>query len=104
MAMTAEKLWTKDFIIISGVNFFTHVVFYMMMVITAVYAMNAFGADRGTAGLATGIFVLASLVGRIFTGKYMDRAGHKRMLVLGAALFAVSMALHLFINSLAMLF
>ena len=102
--MNAEKLWTKDFIIIAGVNFFTHVVFYMMMVITAVYAMNAFGADRGTAGLATGIFVLASLVGRIFTGKYMDRAGHKRMLVLGAALFAVSMALHLFINSLAMLF
>ena len=102
--MNAEKLWTKDFIIISGVNFFTHVVFYMMMVITAVYAMNAFGADRGTAGLASGIFVLGSLVGRIFTGKFMDRAGHKRMLVLGAALFAVSMALHLFINSLAMLF
>lgn len=104
MSLNSERLWTKDFIIISGVNFFTHIVFYMMMVITAIYTMTVFDAGQGAAGLATGVFVLASLAARIFTGKYMDIIGYKPMLVLGVALFTISMALHLFINSLAMVF
>lgn len=75
--MNQTKLWTKDFIIISLINFFTHIIFYMLMVMIAMYVSIQFHTSHSIAGLATGIFVLASLVARIFAGKYMDRIGRK---------------------------
>ena len=102
--MSSPKLWTKDFILIVGTNFFTHIVFYMLMVIVTVYTMTTFDANEGIAGLATGSFVLASLVARIFSGKYMDIIGRKKVLVIGLVIFTIAMGLHLFINSLIMLF
>lgn len=104
MVMDSTKLWTKDFIIISGTNFFTHIIFYMLMVIPAVYTMTVFDANQGIAGLATGVFVIASLIARIFTGKYMEIIGRKKTLMIGVFIFAVTMGLHLVIGSLSMLF
>lgn len=102
--MDSSRLWTKDFIIISVTNFFTHIIFYMLMVITAIYTMSVFDANQGIAGLATGVFVIASLVARVFTGKYMEIIGRKKTLMIGVFIFAVSMGLHMFIGSLSMLF
>ena len=96
----STKLWTKDFIIISLINFFTHVVFYSLIVITAIYVVKEFNASQSMAGLATGIFVLASLVARIFAGKYLDRIGAKRMLIGALILFVIAMISHLFANTL----
>ena len=72
LCMDTPKLWTKDFVIIFGTNFFTHVVFYMLMVTVAIYTMNTFDASEGIAGLATGVFVLASLVARVFVRKVYE--------------------------------
>ncbi len=95
----SSKLWTKDFIIISLINFFTHLVFYTLIVITAIYVVTEFNASQSMAGLATGIFVLASLVGRVFAGKYLDRIGPKRILVGSLILFVLAMISHLFANT-----
>lgn len=95
----SSKLWTKDFIIISLINFFTHLVFYSLIVITAIYAVSEFNASQSMAGLATGIFVLASLIGRIFAGKYLDRIGPKQILVGSLILFVLAMISHLFANT-----
>ena len=104
LCMDTPKLWTKDFVIIFGTNFFTHVVFYMLMVTVAIYTMNTFDASEGIAGLATGVFVLASLVARVFVGKYMNAIGLKKVLIIGLVIFTIAMGLHLMINSLFMLF
>ena len=77
--MTKPQLWTKDFILISLNNFFTHIVFYILMVTIALYVTKEFDTSPSMAGLSIGIFVLASLVARIFAGKYMDRIGRKRV-------------------------
>lgn len=101
--MDKPKLWTKDFIMVSSTNFFTHVVFYLLMTSVAMYVTTAYHASQSMAGLAAGIFVLASLVARLFAGKYLDRIGRKRVLVGSLIVFFVVMVLHFQADSLAFL-
>jgi len=101
--MTKPKLWTKGFILISLNNFFTHIVFYILMVTIALYVTKEFHASHSMAGLSIGIFVLASLAARIFAGKYMDRIGRKRALIGALIVFTAAMFFHLQANNLALL-
>ena len=93
--MTKPQLWTKDFILISLNNFFTHIVFYILMVTIALYVTKEFNTSPSMAGLSIGIFVLASLVARIFAGKYMDRIGRKRAMIGALIVFTIAMFLHI---------
>lgn len=94
MSSTKEKLWTKDFITVSSVNFFLTLVFYLLMVTIAVYAVEAHHATASQAGLVTGIFIIGTLVGRLFIGKYIDRIGRKKTLIIGLLLFSLSTSLY----------
>src|SRR5690606_40610338 len=76
-----QKLWTKDCIIISSINFFLTLVFYLLVVIIALYAVDAYGASTSQAGLVTGIFIIGTLIGRIIIGRYIDVIGRKKNIV-----------------------
>ena len=67
--LSKPKLWTKDFIIVSTINFFLTIVFYLLIVIMGVYAVNEFNASISQAGLVTGIFIIGTLIGRLFIGR-----------------------------------
>lgn len=97
------RLWTKDFVLISLTNFFTHVVFYMLMATVAMYVTTEYSASASMAGITVGIFVIAALIARVFVGKYMDKIGRKRTLIWSMAVFVVSMVLHFGANSLVFL-
>lgn len=66
MNSSRELLWTKDFIIVSGINFLINLVFYLLIVIIGEYAVDQFHASTSEAGLVTGIFIIGSLIGRLF--------------------------------------
>ena len=51
MSNTSEKLWTKDFIIMSIINFIIMIIFYLLMVTMASYAVKEFHASVSQAGL-----------------------------------------------------
>jgi MFS family permease len=97
MDQTQPKLWTKDFIIVSSVNFFLTLIFYLLMVTIAVYAVNEYAASTSQAGLVTGIFIIGTLIGRIFIGRVIDTIGRKRMLFIGLILFTLTTLLY-FVN------
>lgn len=80
------KLWTKDFTIVSGVNFFVTLVFYLLIVIIGVYAVDEFHASTSQAGLVTGIFIVGSLIGRLLIGRFIESIGRRRTLIIGAVL------------------
>ena len=88
------KLWTKDFIIVSGVNFLVTLVFYLLIVIIGVYAVGEYGATASEAGLITGLFIVGALAGRLFTGRSIESLGRKRTLFTGLILFALTTALY----------
>ncbi|MBZ5752223.1 MULTISPECIES: MFS transporter [Metabacillus] len=95
--MNKERLWTKDFIIVSSVNFFLTLIFYLLMVTIAVYAVNELDATPSQAGLVTGIFIIGTLIGRLFIGRYIDVIGRKRTLYIGVIFFTLTTLLY-FVN------
>ncbi|MDL2321813.1 MFS transporter [Desulfosarcina sp. OttesenSCG-928-B08] len=79
------QLFSKNFLLATLINFFIALNYYLLMVVIAVYAMHQFGSPPGEAGLAAGIFVIGTLFGRLFAGKWALSVGLKRMLVAGLA-------------------
>lgn len=90
MNTTKPTLWTRDFIITSLVNFFLILIFYLLMVTIAVYAVEEYEASTSEAGLVTGIFILGALTGRLVIGRSIDKIGRKKTLVIGTTLFTLT--------------
>ncbi|NMD71304.1 MFS transporter [Bacillus sp. DNRA2] len=101
--MAKEKLWTKDFVIVSAINFFVTLIFYLLMVTISTYAVEKFAANTSQAGLVTGIFVIGALIGRLFSGRIIDQFGRKKMLFIGLILFTASTCLYFGANNLLFL-
>lgn len=93
--MNTSRLWTKDFIIVSGINFLINLVFYLLIVIIGEYAVNQFHASTSQAGLVTGIFIIGSLIGRLFTGRFIESIGRRRILFFGLVFFILTTMLYL---------
>ncbi|MBO1910872.1 MFS transporter, partial [Microvirga sp. 3-52] len=94
--MNKEKLWTKEFISISVVNFFLMLSMYLLLVTMATYATEEYQASSSTAGLVASIFILGALTGRFFAGKQMEKLGSRKIL-LGGTLFFIIVTLFYFL-------
>ncbi|WP_107923756.1 MFS transporter [Lysinibacillus parviboronicapiens] len=90
MEATRHKLWTKDFLIVSLINFTITLIFYLLMVTIAGYAVEQFGASTSTAGLVSSIFIIGTLFGRLGTGRIIGDWGSKKTLFCGLLLFMLS--------------
>lgn len=98
MSHSKDKLWTKDFIIVSLINFIVILIFYLLMVTIASFAKNEYDATTSQAGLATGIYIVGTLVGRLFSGRVINNVGAKKMMMIGLTAFIVTTALY-FVHS-----
>ena len=94
-AQQGERLWTRTFIVLMGVNFCSALSFYLIMVKITEFAMDTYGLAHSVAGLLISGFVIAALLTRLFFGGRIDSWGVKRSLVIGAVVNAVSMVLYL---------
>ncbi|WP_428912264.1 MFS transporter [Niallia sp. Krafla_26] len=94
MSNTSEKLWTKDFIIMSIINFVIMIIFYLLMVTMASYAVEEFHASISQAGLVAGIYIVGTLLGRIVTGRIINHVGTKKILLIGLILFPITMSFY----------
>jgi len=83
MNLEKVRLWTKDFVIISFVNFFIALNFYLLMIIISEFAMNKFKALPSEAGLAAGIFIFGALIARLLSGKWIGIIGQQNTLYTG---------------------
>lgn len=101
--MKNTKLWTKDFIITTLTTFFIFLTFYLLMTTLSMYAIEQFRASQTEAGFAASIFVIGSLIFRLFAGKYIDIIGRKILLYSSLTLFLVSCLLYFTVDSYALL-
>ncbi|WP_149096528.1 MFS transporter [Paenibacillus terrae] len=69
MNQTNPKLWTKNFIALSSVNFTMTLIFFLLNATIILYAINEFNASTSQAGIIAGIFIIGSLLGRLFIGR-----------------------------------
>jgi MFS family permease len=101
--MNKPKLWTKDFLAISVVNLFTALNFYLLMVIISVFAKDTFQSSPSMAGLAASIFVIGGIATRLSLGRYIERIGRKRILLIGLIATVVVTGLYFLATSYAVL-
>ncbi len=97
-------LFTKGYVITTCVNFLAATNFYLLMIIVAEYTMNTFSAPTGQAGFAASIFIIGSLIARVFTGRLIARVGNKKMICIGVIASVVMTALYFGVNSVTLLF
>ena len=76
-------LWTRNFVLVSAINFQLVLIFYLLVVVIVGYAVAELGASTAQAGLVSGLFIVGTLVGRLLVGQFLERFGRKTTLVAG---------------------
>src|SRR5699024_11886416 len=56
--------------------------------------VERFGASESTAGLATGIFIIGTLISRLFIGRIIHHVGNKKILYIGLISFITTSLLY----------
>lgn len=92
--MTEEKIWTKNFIIISCINFLAIFMFYLLMVTIATYSITTYHVPTSVAGLVASIFIIGALIGRLGAGRLISTINPPRMLGIGLVIFLLSSFLY----------
>ena len=99
-----EQLWTKDFILDTGINFLVYLIYYLLMVIIAVVAKDQLHANLAQAGLASGIFIVGTLVARLLGGQQIELIGRRKMLWIGMIIYFVTTVFYFYIPNLAIMY
>lgn len=101
--MNKESIWTKDFIILSVINIFIALIFYLLVVTIASYTITRFHTSTSIAGLVSGIFVIGALFGRLGIGRIIDNVENRKVFIVSLLLFAFTTASYLVSTTLPML-
>ncbi|PKN68621.1 MAG: MFS transporter [Deltaproteobacteria bacterium HGW-Deltaproteobacteria-12] len=92
--MNKERLWTKNFLTVSLINFLTFLTHFLLLVVIASYAVDKFHASTSMAGLVVGIFIIGILFGRLGTGRVIEDIGSKRVLLVGSLAYIITSVLY----------
>lgn len=95
MSTTQGKLWTRPFITLAIVNFFSILTFFLLTVKTTEFAINQYGVSHDIAGLAVSIYIFSALAMRLTLGKKLDAWGAQKALLLGCICNATASLLYL---------
>lgn len=91
MSQINTKLWTKNFIILSLINFFMTLIFFLLNATITLYSIQEFNASTSEAGIIAGIFIIGSLLGRLFTGRLVQT---KKILMTSLLFFILTTLLY----------
>ena len=84
--MEQTKLWTKNFLLGTGINFLLVLNYYLLMVIMTEYSTVQYHASSSAAGLSSSMFAIGALLARFVSAPLMAKTGRKKMLLSGAVL------------------
>lgn len=95
MSEVKESIWTKNFIIVSVINFMSILMFFLLMVTISSYAVETYGVSTSIAGLVSSIFIIGTLVGRLGAGRLIGAIGPQKILLIGLIGLFIMSALYL---------
>ncbi|MDD2474781.1 MAG: MFS transporter [Dysgonamonadaceae bacterium] len=84
-----NKLWTKDFTLITSANLLMAIAFYFMVPILPVFLSDNFSATEGQIGLVLSFYTVAALLVRPFAGYALDTIGRYSIYVGSLLLFSI---------------
>lgn len=86
--MNREKLWTRNFVLISIANFFLFITYYSLLVTLPTATMQDYNVSETIAGLYTTVFLFAAIIVRFFIGNMVLKFGKRSILMLSFIIFA----------------
>lgn len=101
--MNPQSLWSRPFLTISFSSFFIFINFYILAVTLPEYALAHLGGSPNSIGLVTTIFVIAAVLFRPLTGKWLDEINRKKLLVGSVIMFAACSLFYVWIDNYALL-
>ncbi|MCM3630360.1 MFS transporter [Paenibacillus glycanilyticus] len=87
----AEKLWTKNFLLLALSNLFLFFAIEMLLPTLPLFADEQ-GGSGSQIGLLLGIFTFSAVVSRLLIGIGLRRFGKQKLLLIGVAICLVGMA------------
>lgn len=102
--MGKNSLFNKDFMLDTVINFAVYLIYYLLMVIIAVVAKDQLKASLSEAGLASGIYIVGTLLARLQLGKEIELYGRKRVLYFGIFFYLVTTLMYFYIPNLGIMY
>ncbi len=89
MNKTTERLWSRDFILLTLALFLISTAFYFLLPTLPVFVVDVLGASNKQVGLIIAVYTLAALLIRPFAGIAVDLWGRKTILIVSTVLFTL---------------
>ena len=93
-----ERIWTKEYILLTVANFFVATNFYAQLSIGASFAIYGLGETETKAGVAAGLYVIGALSARLIFSKYARQSRFKLVLLIDIGAMVMFTALHMTIS------
>ncbi|MED3573048.1 MFS transporter [Cytobacillus praedii] len=101
--MKKQPLWTKDFLGISFISLFLFLVFYILLTTLPIYVLDELHGNETQVGLIVAVFLIAAVLCRPFTGKWIDTIGRKKILLSSVIIFSFASFLYTWTDSIPLL-
>ncbi|MFD2045311.1 MFS transporter [Ornithinibacillus salinisoli] len=98
----ADKIWSRDFVLICLANFFIFLGFQMTLPTLPLFVKELGGSDQ-LIGIVVGIFTFSALIIRPFAGHSLESKGRQFVYMTGLAIFVLSVGSYAFIGSIFLL-
>ncbi|UUZ90291.1 MFS transporter [Paenibacillus sp. P25] len=96
--MEKDSLWGRNFLTVSFSSFFIFMTFYILAVTLPSFVLDHLHGSKQEIGLVTTVFVIAAVIFRPLTGKWLDEMNRKVLLLASLILFTVCSVLYLVIH------
>ncbi|QRG68237.1 MFS transporter [Brevibacillus choshinensis] len=103
MGEQREKLWSKDFVLITVSNLLLFLIIQMQLPTFPTYAKETYLANDFMAGLTASFFALGAIVARIFTGELLKSKNSKVILIIGLCIVGLTTAGYYWTGSMVLL-
>lgn len=90
----------EGFLSISVTSFFLFMGFYVLLTTLPLYILDDLKGDETQVGLIISVFLIAAVISRPFTGKWIDEVGRRKILLASLIVFAVSSLLYFWADTL----
>lgn len=87
-----ERIWKKDFIFLIFSNFLMYITYYAILSALPIYLVNNLHASKIQVGIVVGIYTIASVLMRPFSGFSLDRFGRRVIFISALLLYSLLFA------------
>lgn len=87
-----ERIWKKDFIFLIFSNFLMYITYYAILSALPIYLVSDLHASKIQVGIVVGIYTIASVLVRPFSGFSLDRFGRRIIFVSALLIYSLLFA------------